>query len=260
MALIAAAAASGGCEKRSDAEPFGKTFYVGGASNWDVLYWQEVPDGLRDAGYQGHVETFIWTASFVPIVDQLLTINAKARAKLLALQIEQYKRRYPKNQVNLISLSAGTGVAVWALESLHPGVQVDNLVMLSSSLSADYDVRQALEHVKGKIYVFCSAQDAVLEAVRVVGTIDGQIGVDSAGQVGLQQPKGMEDRIVNTKWNRQYLRYAWAGGHTDCINRKFIGGVVAPLILPSEPVHAGQAPVRHQTVASTSQPPPDQTP
>ncbi len=228
-AMAALLSAGAGCQKRGEAEPFGKTFYVGGASNFDA-FSNGVPDGLREAGYRGHVQTFIWTMSFNPLLDQLVTVNAKARAGLLAREIEDYYKRYPNNQVNMIALSAGTGVAVWALEKLPSNVRINNLVLLGSSLSHDYDVTDALRHIDGKIYVFHSTQDAVLAAVRFYGTIDGERGVDSAGQVGLRVPPGAEDRIVNTGWSRKYMRFGWAGGHTDCISSRFIRHVVSPLI------------------------------
>jgi hypothetical protein len=96
-------------------------------------------------------------------------------------------------------------------------------VLLGSSLSANYDVRKALKHMTGKIYVYHSRDDAVLDgAVKVVGTIDGAIGADSAGLVGLKPPAGMEHRIVNTGWSSRWLALGWAGGHTDCTNELFV--------------------------------------
>ncbi|HUU83379.1 MAG TPA: alpha/beta hydrolase [Phycisphaerae bacterium] len=229
LIVLTIALGGAGCEKRGAAEPFGKTFYLGGASNVDVLS-SGVPDGLRQAGYRGDVRIFIWTVSFNPLIDQLLTINAKARAALLAEQIQDYRKRYPHNEINVIALSAGTGVAVWALEELDDDTRVDNLVLLGSSLSHDYDVSKALKHMDGRIYVYHSPHDMVLATVRVVGTIDGKRGVDSVGQVGLAVPPGADDRIRNVEWSRQYMRYGWAGGHTDCTNTTFVREVIAPLI------------------------------
>jgi len=249
---------SAGCEKRGAAEPFGKTFYVGGASNIDA-FSSAVPDGLRDAGYRGDVQSFIWTISFNPLIDQLVTVNARARAALLANEIRSYQRRYPGNRVNLIALSAGTGVAVWAVENLPKDVQVDNLVLLASSLSHDYDVRKALSRLRGKIYVYHSRHDAVLEAVRYYGTIDGKRGVDSVGLRGLRVPPGADDRIVNIGWSRKYLRYGWAGGHTDSINPRFIRYVVAPQILAEDAGTAtagGSQPGRPTLVSAPGRPRP----
>jgi len=219
-----------GCEKRA-AEQFGKVFYVGGASNLDSIT-NGVPEGLRRAGYRGDVQTFLWTISFNPLVDQLLTTNAKARAGLLTLAIEDYHRRYPDNEIEVVALSAGTGVAVWAMERLKPNTRIDNVFLLGSSLSHDYDVQRALQHIDGKIHVFYSSHDKVLQAVEIVGTIDGKRGVKSVGQVGLSVPAGADAKIVNTGWSAKYFHYGWAGGHTDCTNKAFVRGVIAPLMLP----------------------------
>ncbi len=228
-----------GCQKRGEAEPFGKTFYVGGSSNLDV-FTSGVPGGLRDAGYRGDVESFIWTISFNPLIDQLLTINARTRASALASQIKNYQRRYPDRPVNIIALSAGTGVAVWSLERLDPDTRIDNLILLASSLSAEYDIRKALRHVTGKIYVFHSSQDAVLEAVKIIGTIDGKHGVASIGQVGLRGPGGRGDQVVNTAWSRKYMRYGWAGGHTDCTNARFVKHILGPIIVTGPPTQTAE--------------------
>ena len=56
LMLLTIALFGAGCQMRGAAEPFGKTFYLGGASNIDVLT-SGVPDGLRQAGYRGDVQT-----------------------------------------------------------------------------------------------------------------------------------------------------------------------------------------------------------
>ncbi len=210
-----------GCAPRGAAERFGKTFYLDGAGNWGFGS-SEVPEGLRQAGYHGDVEVFMWTISFNPLVDQLVTANARLRSAILADKIKNYARRHPDCEINIIALSAGTGVAVWAVEQLDDKARVNNLILLGSSLSSTYDMRKALRHIDGKVVAYYSAHDNVLEAVRVVGTIDGKRGVDSVGQVGLHPPGGPYPQIVNIGWSRKYLPLGWAGAHTDCTNEVFV--------------------------------------
>ena len=210
-----------GCEKRGAAERFGKTFYLDGAGNWGFGA-SEVPDGLKQAGYQGDVEVYIWTISFNPLVDQLVTGNARLRALALADKIKAYAVQYPDRKINMIALSAGTGVAVWAVENLGGSAHINNLILLGSSLSSDYDMRKALKNIDGHVYVYHSEHDNVLEAVRVLGTIDGKRGVDSAGFVGLHPPGGPDPKIVNIPWSRKWLALGWAGAHTDCTNARFV--------------------------------------
>lgn len=239
--LILAVALAGGCQKR-DAERFGKTFYLDGAGNWGYGA-NEVPAGLRDAGYKGDIELFIWTTSFNPLVDQLNILGAKARAAALTGKIEQYRRRFPNAPINVIALSAGTGVACWAIEGLSSNVKIENLILLGSSLSHDYDVSRVLSRMNGRIYVYYSHNDAVLETVRVVGTIDGKRGVDSVGLVGLRAPPGQQDRVVNIGWNRSWMRLGWTGAHTDATNRLFVREELSKHIQGLTPASNGQTAV-----------------
>jgi hypothetical protein len=223
-----------GCETHGAAERFGKTYYLDGAGNWGFGA-NEVPAGLRQAGYRGDVEIYLWTMSLNPLVDQLVTANARLRAAVLADKIKRYARRYPGRKINVIALSAGTGVAIWAIEDLDGEARVHNVMLLGSSLSSDYDARPALRNIDGKIYVYYSNQDSVLEAVRTIGTIDGKRGVDSAGAAGLHPPGGDNPRIVNIPWSRKWLPLGWAGAHTDCTNEKFVRYELAKhLVGPAE--------------------------
>ncbi len=223
------------------AEKFGKTFYLDGAGNWGFGA-SEVPAGMAQAGYRGDVEIFVWTMTFIPLADQLNYPGARVRAAALADRISNYHRRYPQNTINVIALSAGTGVATWGVENLPPDVRIHNLVLLGSSLSHDYDMTKALRHMTGKIYTYYSPHDTVLQTVRVVGTIDQKRGVDSIGLVGLTPPPGQEDRVVNTAWSERWLKLGWAGAHTDCTNQLFVRFEIAPHLLtpgtPTPPVTA----------------------
>ncbi|MCP4592567.1 MAG: hypothetical protein GY842_17685 [bacterium] len=216
----------------SSAERFGKTFYLDGAGNWGFGS-SEVPLGLRQGGYRGDVEIFVWTMTLNPLADQLNVVGARLRAAELANRITAYARKYPQNQVNVVALSAGTGVATWAIENLPSSVKVNNFVLLGSSLSYDYDMRRTLSHMEGKIYTYHSEHDTVLQAVRVVGTIDQKRGVDSIGLCGLKPPPGLESRVVNTAWSRtaRWRRLGWAGAHTDCTNQTFVRHEIAPRLI-----------------------------
>ncbi len=215
------------------AERFGKTFYLDGAGNWGFGS-SEVSVGIRQAGYRGDVEIFVWTMTFNPLADQLNIVGARVRAAALADRIANYHRRYPENDINVIALSAGTGVATWAIENLPPGVNIKHFVLLGSSLSHDYDMSRAFKHISGTIYTYYSPHDNVLGAVRVIGTIDQKRGGDSIGLVGLKPPPGYEDRVVNTGWSRRWLRLGWAGAHTDCTNQLFVRREIGPRLLPQQ--------------------------
>ncbi len=217
-----------GCAAPVDrtAERFGKTFYLDGAGNWGFGS-ASVPKGLKEAGYKGDVEIYVWTTSFNPLIDQLNIIGARLKGEALSKRITEYRKRFPNNKINMIALSAGTGVAVWGVEGLEGDTRIDNLILLGSSLSHDYDVRKALSHMNGKIYVYHSPHDAVLGGVRVIGTIDGKRGVDSVGLVGLTPPRGLENRVVNIAWNKGYMAAGWTGAHTDTTSERFVRQFIA---------------------------------
>ncbi len=244
-AAIASLALLAGCNDPT--EQFGKTYYLDGAGNWGFGV-AEVAAGLRAAGYAGHVEVYLWTMSFNPAIDQVNRPAARLRAAFLADKIQDYLRRYPGNNVNIIALSAGTGVTVWAVETLKPPAKVNNIVLLGSSLSYDYDMRRALRNIKGKVVVYYSPHDSVLEGpVRVLGTIDGKVGTDSAGMTGLHPPGGHRGKIVNIAWSPKYQRYGWTGAHTDCTSEPFVRAEISRSIVERR-VRGRSSPVFRPTV------------
>jgi pimeloyl-ACP methyl ester carboxylesterase len=211
----------------------GMTFYIPGAGNVD-LGEAGVRQGLEAAGYKGQVGSVLWTVAFNAALDQRLGINARLGASALARKIQEYRELYPQGEVTLIGLSAGSGVAIWSLEELPPGVLVDHVILLGSSLWSDYDVSAALRRVKGKIYVFFSPNDAVLSGpMKLAGTIDGKFGPEAvaAGEIGLRVPRGAEGRIVNIGWRRDFADYGYFGGHTDATNARFVQRFLAPIVM-----------------------------
>lgn len=195
---------------------YGITFYCPGAGNFDFGD-EGIRQGLSAAGYRGQVASVMWTLTFNPALDQRLG-NARLGAARLARLIERYIDEYPGRPVNIVGLSAGTGVAIWALEDLKRGYQVDNVVLLGSSLWYRYDVRKAMQRVKGKIYNYYSDRDPVLAGpMKIFGTIDGVFGDDGAGAVGLRTPG-----VVNIRWEERFSRYGYYGGHTDATSTRFV--------------------------------------
>lgn len=228
VALLLTAHLAGCMDPR---EKLGKTYYLDGAGNWGFGV-AEVARGLQQAGYKGHVEAYLWTSSFNPAVDQINRPLAHLRALILTGKIQDYLRRHPHNDVNIIALSAGTGVAVWAVEALEPDYKVNNLVLLGSSLSSDYDMSKALSRIKGRVFVYYSPQDPILDGpVRILGTIDGKLGADAAGLVGLHPPGGTQGKIVNISWEPRYEVYGWTGAHTDCTSEPFVRRFIAAHVM-----------------------------
>ncbi|MFH1419846.1 MAG: hypothetical protein ABII12_16350 [Planctomycetota bacterium] len=215
-------------------EQFGRTWYIDGAGNWGfgVL---DVPLGLEDAGYKGVVSNHRWSLTFNPMLDQTLRFIAKGSGQALGGEITEYLKRNPGADANIIALSAGTGVGIWAIENIHPPHKLNNFVLVGSSLSSKYDTRKALSNMKGSIYVYYSSSDPVLQGpVRTLGTIDGTYD-DSAGLVGLRGRGKASGRIVNIGRTAADSRLGWTGGHADCTNRRFIRDKISKWIVRSSP-------------------------
>lgn len=213
-------------------EEFGRTWYIDGAGNWGYGVF-DIPLGLEDAGYKGWVTNHRWSVTINPALDQMLRFIAKGSGEGLGRAITAYLKRYPEADANIIALSAGTGVGIWAIENVQPPYKVNNFVMVGSSLSSRYNVSKALRNMKGRIYVYYSSSDPVLQGpVRLLGTIDGTFE-DSAGLVGLRGGGAAAGRVVNIQRRSEHARYGWTGGHVDCTNRKFVRKYISRHIVPA---------------------------
>ncbi|MFQ5502404.1 MAG: hypothetical protein ACE5EQ_08905 [Phycisphaerae bacterium] len=235
-------------------EQFGRTWYIDGAGNWGFGAL-DVPMGLEDRGYKGLVSNHRWSLTFNPVLDQTFRFIARGSGHSLGQVITDYLKRNPDAEANIIALSAGTGVGVWAIENVKPPYKVNNLVLLGSSLSSKYNMRKALAHMKGDVYVYYTKTDPVLQGpVRVLGTIDGTFD-DSAGLVGLHGPGEESGRIKNIPRSARFARLGWTGGHADCVNRRFVAGELYKRIIP----HADkqkEKPHEANTNQATGNPPP----
>ena len=228
LTLAFALSALAGCSDPK--EKFGHTWYIDGAGNWGfgVL---DVPIGLEKAGYKGAVTNHHWSLTMNPALDQTLRFIARGSGSVLAGGIEDFLKKNPDADANIIALSAGTGVAIWAAEDLKPPYKINNIILVGCSLSSSYDVRKALDHMKGNIYVYYSASDPILQGpVRVLGTIDGKFD-DAAGLVGLRGPGARGGRVHNIGWSPRYEALGWTGGHADCTNARFVQAEISKYIV-----------------------------
>jgi len=221
-----------GLQHSNSMDRFGRTYYLDGAGNWGfgVL---DIQNGLRRAGYKGNIINYRWSQTLNPALDQTAGRPfARLKGADLGNEITAYQNKYPNAHVNIIALSAGTGVAVWACEHIKPPAHVYSLIMLGSSLSSTYDMSKALRNISNGVWVYHSLHDRILQGpVRILGTIDGEMGIDSAGLVGLHPRSGSSSKIHNIRWSARYERYGWSGAHTDATSEPFVRLVLAKHIL-----------------------------
>lgn len=203
-------------------------------------YAGRVKQGLRQAGYDGRFESFVWTAlpGLGVVVDHLVVARAGGRADALARKIEQLRKTGDDGPIHLIGLSAGTAILMAALERLDQEVMVDNVVLLSSSISARRNLTDALGHLRGHLYVTASRGDQILVVMAV--NADGGSG-PPAGRRGMLVPRDLPHarrdayrKVVNLPWKPSYAGFGWNGGHTSVTAPKFIESVIAPRLASND--------------------------
>jgi len=250
FALLLAAAAAVGCHQPLKAPV---VFYLEGAG-W-YTSGGGVQRGFRQAGYQGQFQTYGWSAFLGPAHDHFVVANNRAVANGLAKRIEKVRRAYPDQPINLLALSAGTAVALNALEQLPDGVMVDNVVLLSSSVSSQRNLTRAMSHVRRNLYATYSPRDALLGAL--VANADGKPG-PPAGRTGFRlvsRTAAAEQayrRVFNIPWQPSFLAFGWDGGHTSVTRPDFIASVIVPRITRDGPFPLDRSVVDRLAVASAS--------
>lgn len=243
LMLTSLTGCAGGARDSAVRQARGNTYYLDGAggggliTNWGSGVWR----GLDDAGYDGASEAFRWQTGMGVVADQASTVDYKrSKAGALTRKIEAFKAEQPSAPVNIIALSAGTAVAVYALEAMKPGISVNNVVLLSGSLSSDHDLTRALERVSGKMYVFTSQRDGVLRfLVPIAGTADRESArVGTIGVEGVRMPRGASARtrelyqkVVVVPYTARFAQYGNYGKHTDSVKAPFVQEFVAPLVM-----------------------------
>lgn len=155
-------------------------------------HYKTIRQGLRSAGLNCAIAIHPWGSQIPGVklaVNQLGTDAGRDWGKKIAEDIRAYQRKYPGRDVHMIGQSGGSAVAVYALEALAESgaAPVAGVILLDSSLSADYDLTAALGKSTKGIVNFYNIEDvAVLGvATAVMGNMDGGHG-DSAGRTGFE--------------------------------------------------------------------------
>jgi pimeloyl-ACP methyl ester carboxylesterase len=232
----------------------GYVYYLDGAGGGSALSnWSSgIREGLRNAGYPGWGEMFPWETGLGVAFDQVASDEYKrGKATELAHKIMRFRQDHPDAPITLIGFSAGSAVAVYTLESLPTSLIVENIVLLSGSLSADYDLTQALARVRQRMYIFTSDHDVILTVlVPISGPADRRAGAQSViGVSGAIMPanpspetESQYAKVIEVRWNPSFRSFANRGGHTDAVNEMFVRAFVAPLVFVAPTVQAGVSP------------------
>lgn len=250
--LAAVAAAATGCTSVNYTTPErydrGLVVCLSGAGGF-AGECDRIRDGLNGGGVDRAIEFFEWSRGDV-LSDQTSVEANRRKAAELARHIEAYLAEHPGRPVHLVGVSAGTGVAVWALEELREGFQAEGAMLLASSLDARYNLANALNHVRDHLYSFNSVADTILSlGVTWAGTVDRGGGI-AGGLVGFSPPENASDadkalykeRLVQYSWWPGDMVLGHLGDHLGSTNPTFVRVRLAPLVLEKPPPGTEAAP------------------
>ncbi|NIA22452.1 MAG: hypothetical protein GWP05_10925 [Anaerolineaceae bacterium] len=200
----------------------------------------QIRRGLDSGGVDQAIELVDWSAGHNVFEDQSNLARNRRLARDSAMRVARYVGQHPGRPVHLIGLSAGTGLAVFTAEQLPPGVKVDGVCLLASSLNAEYDLTPAMAHVRNEITNFSSVADVAVLGVGVglSGTVDRGSGV-AAGLYGFSLPKDASQRtkalykkkLIEMPWKAEYIIFGHLGDHLGATSTEFVKRFIAPIIL-----------------------------
>jgi hypothetical protein len=252
LLVLAAWPLAAGCEPQATIDnqqclAQGYVYYLDGAGGGSALvnWGGGVKQGLKAAGYNVFGEMYQWETGLGAIHDQDASIEYKrGKAKDLAARMVAHHKQCEGDPMHIIALSAGTAIAAFTLEALPADFQVDTVVLLGASVSADHDMTQALKRVKTRLFIFTSRQDGVLGfLVPLTGTADRETsGAGPAGASGFLLPPGASEetrrlyaqKIITIAWTPEFEKAGNFGQHLDNVNEHFVKDYIAPLIMEGQ--------------------------
>jgi pimeloyl-ACP methyl ester carboxylesterase len=215
--------------------PRGLIFVADGAGNYQMAS-ASLRSVAAEQGLPLEVRTFVWSHGYPrSLADHVDYGHARAEGELLAAEVLALRHECPAAEIYLVGHSAGAGVILAAAETLPP-CSVDRIVLLSPSLSVDYDLRPALRCVRETLDVFYSTHDWVYLALvtRLIGTSDRH-WAPAAGRYGFHpQTAAPGDECLYAKirqypWVHPYAQAGNLGGHYGGYRPEFLRLYVLPL-------------------------------
>jgi hypothetical protein len=214
----------------------GVLFAVDGAGDFQASS-QHVRQALAEARLPIQVVTVEWSHGFGRIIaDQIGYAHARAQGHNLAHALEQFRAAHPAVPMYLLAHSAGSAVAVAALENLPPGT-VDTAFLLAPSLSAAYDIGPALRAVKHGFYVYYSQRDTIYLGIwtGILGNSDRHWG-PSSGRIGFQihsaspEDAHLYSKLVQRPWQPADRATGNDGKHYGDYQPDFLRLHILPLL------------------------------
>jgi pimeloyl-ACP methyl ester carboxylesterase len=212
-------------------------FVDDGAGNFQAAY-----EALRKAVGRDRapvqVVTYEWSHGNGRILaDQLGFRYARAQGQRMALEVQAFAEQNPQVPIYLLGHSAGATVVLSALEHLPPGL-VERAMLLSPSVSANYDVGPATRAVNLGMHVYYSQHDYwyLGLATHVLGTADRRFFHPASGRVGFRSGHACDPelayKLFQRPWQPSDRSTGNLGGHFGNYQPEFLRATVLPLMRP----------------------------
>jgi pimeloyl-ACP methyl ester carboxylesterase len=154
----------------------------------------DIRDGLLTGGTPGALVIRSWGMPIPGVgalVNQTNVPGNRLSGAGVARMIVEYKTIHPDAPVYIVGHSGGGGIAVFAAEALADmdgNHSVDGIILLSASISGDYDLAKAISHSRRGLVNFFNPDDAALLGLgtTILGNVDGGRSA-SAGRVGFRK-------------------------------------------------------------------------
>ena len=192
--------------------------------------------GLNDGGIDQAIYIRHWTHK-EPAIGMLLNQmdvkgNRQAAAKL-AEWIVNHRNIFPNTPIHIVGHSGGGGIAVFIaeeLKKLDPDHKIDGLVLLSASISSQYDLTDALSMCKKGIVNFYNPLDIGMlgAGTAVFGNVDGVRGASAgAAMFNAEYPGKLFQQKVDLSMSLQSL----SNPHASTTEPALVSKYVAPWLL-----------------------------
>lgn len=223
---------------------------IAGETDFD-RWWVE---GLGEGGVADHLEVYDWTQPNIWIPALRAYAHNRAEARVIANRIAAKLKADPEARIVLTAWSGGCQVAVWALEDLPDDVKIQSLLVVSPSITPNYDLTNALRHVRGSMFALTSPGDWFILGVgtSLFGTSNG-VFTPAAGLVGFIRPATADAReykkLHEMPYDSKWLRFGDIGDHTGAMGKTFAREILAPVLIEDA---EGETPAKPTLASETT--------
>jgi pimeloyl-ACP methyl ester carboxylesterase len=212
-------------------------FVADGAGNYQLAS-KTLRSTVLETGVPLTVETFVWSHGDKKVlIDQIDLEHARSQGQRLAEVVLAYRQQFPQARIHLVAHSAGSMVVLAAVEQLPPRT-LDHIVLLSPSVSSDYDIRPALRCVRGSVEVHYSGRDWLYLGLctKLIGCAD-RVFCGASGRKGfnlrIESPEdaALLERLQQHPWQPSHRLLGNDGGHYGAYQSEYLKAHVLPVLL-----------------------------